>query len=201
MPLWKVFGANLLTFGFFGGMLALYPFHSYSPVALAVGAGLGVLGVVVGVRTSRTQDWWGQVAYLCILHLLFLGLAVRAWADVIPGIWFWLIFMLSLYLLAWALPVLHPKIAEFLWREQFAPETRLGRGCMAVSLALLPVIGGLAGVFGGLGVEKMSDKSVSLVMAILFSLVAIGWGQSSAHAMWPTRPWAETNQHHQSGDT
>lgn len=130
------------------------------------------------------------------LSFIFLGLAVRAWADVIGSVWFWLIFLLALYLLAWALPVLHPKLSAFLWREQIAPEMCLGRGCLALALALLPVAGGLAGVLGGIVVEDFSDKTVSLILAIGFSVLAIGWGQAIAHEMWPKRPWAETNQHH-----
>lgn len=192
-PWWKSGGLALFVFGVFAVILAYYP--SYSSVAMSVGVGLAFLGVIVSIRTVRTRDWWGQIGYINIWMLLVLGIAIRAWTDVIPFLWLWLILLPGFYLLAWALPVIHPKLSALLLREQLAPETIVGRGCMAWTITLLPVAGGLGAVFGMYGSRYGQDKFVSLAIASLFSMASIGMSQAIAHQSWPKRPWRdETNQ-------
>jgi len=179
----------MLALGSIATLLTLYPY--YTPLALTIGVSLTIAGTFAAICSHRSYDYWARAAYGNSWLLLFLGTAIRAWTDVIPVLWFWFVLLMTLYLVAWAFPVLHPKLSALLFREQFAPETRLGRGCMAWALALLPVIGGLGATFGMYGSRNGLDNIVSLVMAILGSIISIGLSQVFSHQLWPQRPWTK----------
>lgn len=189
-PWWKVIGLLVFLFGVLTGLLTLVPY--YSSVALAIGIGLSVAGTipVVWLRIWRTPNWWMEVAYAVVWPLFFLGLGARLLAAIIPVIWVWLIPLLAAYLLAWALPALNPALSALLWREQTAPQTRLGRGCLILMLPLAPVAGTIGASVGMFGSRFFEDRApIYLIMGMLGSIVAIGMAFAFAYQYWPKRPW------------
>jgi len=189
---WQISGLVLFGFGIFAAILTLFP--TYSPVALSVSIIFVFFGMVITIRAIWTQDWWGQFGYINIWMLLVLGTGIRAWNDVIPLPWLWLIVLPGFYILAWALPVIHPKLSAFLLREQLAPETNIGRGCMGWAIIIAPVAGGLGAVLGMYGSRYGQGKLVSLVGACLFTIVPLAIAQAVSHQFWPKRPWARSEK-------
>src|SRR3972149_10331016 len=138
-PWWVVAGVAVAAFGSLGAILALTP--EYSPVAMQAAFILTLLQVVAVLWRSRTMSWWSQMASANLAMLFFLGIGIRAWGAVVPDMKVWLPVVAVGYLLALALPALQPRLSEFLYREQLAPQTRLGRGCLTFSVAVLPAAG------------------------------------------------------------
>lgn len=185
----KAFTTSLLSFGGFSAILMLYP--TFSNTAKWVGIVATILGIFVTVRTAYTKDWWGQMAFIHIWILLMLGIAVRAFTDVFPIFWLWFGALFVSYCFAWALPFILPKLSSFLLREQLTPKTKLGKGCMSFALAMLPITASLGANIGYYGARYGKGKVISLLGAIMFSIISLGLSQAMAHQMWPHRPWAK----------
>jgi hypothetical protein len=120
-----------------------------------------------------------------------LGLTIRAWNAVIPALGLWITLLVGLYVLAWALPAIEPKISALLFREQFAPETRLGRGCLALALAVGGAAAGTGATLGMYGSRYGQENLVFLAIGALLTFGVLAWSQAVAHDMWPKRPWAK----------
>jgi len=188
-PIWKVLILVPIPLGGFAALLAIVP--SYSPQALAVGIGLTVVGLVAAVWVVIARSWWGAMVFINSMLLLMLGMAIRAWANLIPQVWVWLVPLVAAYVLAWALPAINPKLSARLLREQMAPETRWGRGCLTLALALGPAAGALGASVGMYGSRFGQGTTVIIAIAVLFSAVSVGFAQAVAEQSWPKRPWAQ----------
>jgi len=188
-PWWQA--ALLLPFGLgiFGALLAVVP--TYSPSALLAAVGATLIGTIAGAWGITKANWWAGVVFFNSWLLLILGLAIRAWASLIPQVWVWLVPLVAAYLLAWALPAISPKLSARLLREQFAPETRWGRGCLTLFLVVGPAAGALGASVGMYGTRFGQSSAVMLVMAVLGSAVGVGFAQAFAQQVWPKRPWAQ----------
>jgi len=189
-PWWKAAAIALFTLGGFGAVLTVIP--PYSSSAMKVAIGLTLVGTVGAVWGISKANWWGGIVLLNSWFLLILGFAIRAWALVIPQVWIWLVPLVAAYLLAWALPAISPKLSARLLREQFAPETRWGRGCLTLFLVVGPAAGTLGASVGMYGSRFGQGNAVMLVIAVLSSAVAVGFAQAAAEQVWPRRPWAQT---------
>ena len=189
-PWWKAAAIALFTLGGFGAVLTVIP--PYSSSAMKVAIGLTLVGTVGAVWGISKANWWGGIVLLNSWFLLILGFAIRAWALVIPQVWIWLVPLVAAYLLAWALPAISPKLSARLLREQFAPETRWGRGCLTLFLVVGPAAGTLGASVGMYGSRFGQGNAVMLVIAVPSSAVAVGFAQAAAEQVWPRRPWAQT---------
>ena len=189
-PWWKAAAIALFTLGGFGAVLTVIP--PYSSSAMKVAIGLTLVGTVGAVWGISKANWWGGIVLLNSWFLLILGFAIRAWALVIPQVWIWLVPLVAAYLLAWALPAISPTLSARLLREQFAPETRWGRGCLTLFLVVGPAAGTLGASVGMYGSRFGQGNAVMLVIAVLSSAVAVGFAQAAAEQVWPRRPWAQT---------
>jgi len=188
-PWWKAAAIALFTLGGFGAALTVMPPYSSSATKVAIGLTLvGTVGAVWGISKA---NWWGGIVLLNSWVLLILGFAIRAWAVIIPQVWVWLVPLVAAYLLAWALPAISPKLSARLLREQFAPETRWGRGCLTLFLVVGPAAGALGASVGIYGSRFGQGNTVMLVIAVLSSAVAVGFAQAAAQQVWPRRPWAQ----------
>ena len=188
-PWWLSSSLALLVYGSFGGILAYAP--DYSPAALRAAVVLTSAQVVVSGWGSQTKTWWSQVAYMNLWMLFLMGIGIRFWAAVVPGIWLWVPLVLGGYLFAFILPLVRPSLSEKLAREQITPQTKPGRGCLAFSGAMLP-IAGLSGYWlyefsKRAGLEELGH----LLGGVLFLAPAIGGTQYFMHHLWPKRPWAK----------
>ena len=189
-PWWKAAAIALFTLGGFGAVLTVIP--PYSSSAMKVAIGLTLVGTVGAVWGISKANWWGGIVLLNSWFLLILGFTIRAWALVIPQVWIWLVPLVAAYLLAWALPAISPKLSARLLREQFAPETRWGRGCLTLFLVVGPAAGTLGASVGMYGSRFGQGNAVMLVIAVPSSAVAVGFAQAAAEQVWPRRPWAQT---------
>ena len=178
-----------VALSFPGALLAGVP--DYSPVALWAAIVLTVGGTISAALAARPGSWWSRLATAGTYPLLFLGLGVRGWLPVTPFPWLWLPLAVGGYLLAWALPVIHPRLSAWLLREQLAPQTRLGRGCLSVLLAMFP-LGGISGYWFYEFSRRAGVPNVSLlVIGGLGIFVAITLSQAISEQLWRRRPWAQ----------
>ena len=189
-PWWKAAILAPVGLGVFGAALAFVP--PYSSNALKVATGLTVAGTVAGVWSVTRPNWWAAIAFVNSWLFLMLGMAMRAWANIIPQVWVWLVPLVAAYVLAWAFPAISPKLSARLLREQFAPETRWGRGCLTLFLVVGPAGGALGASVGMYGSRFGEGSVVMLVLAVLTSAVAVGGAQAFAQQVWPKRPWAQS---------
>jgi len=187
--------ALLLSLGAFGIpslVLTIYP--SVSQTAFMFAMIVSVPGIGGSVWGIRTRNWWGQMAFGFFWPILFLGMAIRAWAYLAPPAWIW-IFLLGLaYAFVWLLPAIYPRLSAVIAREQLAPETAMGRGCFTVAIAILPAAAGLGAAFGLAGGQFVGESIPHFTVAILATVTALAAAQLMAHQLWPKRPWAQVGQ-------
>lgn len=187
--LWKLLLLPLVSHGAIAALTALYP--TYSSTALALGFFLTAVGILGFVLTGRSRSWWGRVAYFNSLLLLIMAFGVRAWLMVAGTVWPWMTILTAAYVLAWIVPILNPKLSEFLWKEQIAPETKLGQGVMNFSIRFLPLAGAIGASIGMYGSRSGHDDFVALIIGFGSSIVSIGLAQAFSHQLWQDNPWRE----------
>jgi hypothetical protein len=179
---------SVLIFAMLSAGLTLYPL--YSPEA-AIASGLLTVGALIAAAiTAKLKSWWGQVAWTQMVMLFGLGIAIRAGADAFGGTLYWPLSLILLYGIAWSFPWLAPLASSKLLKEQLAPETKLGRGCQAFSLSLIPGVGAFALLVQRITSETGLEKLDSFMIALIFAVAAIGVSQAFAHQFWEKRPGA-----------
>lgn len=192
-PLWKLMLLAVPVFGISAVMIGFYP--DYSPAALSVGVGLATAAILVTVVSSSKKSWYLQIAYTAVWSGTFVAMGARSWATLLPYPWIWITLNLLLFLAVWCLPAIAPNFSSYLVREQTVPETRLGQGCLSLSLALMPAIGGLGSAIALYGPRYGLDNLVVLTVAILGSSGGLGLGQYFSHSLWRERPWSQETAH------
>ena len=85
--------------------------------------------------------------------------------------------------LAWIFPALKPTLSSFLWREQTAPQTRLGQALLTTVITIVPVAGVLGASIGMYGSRFGETTFVLLVAASLGSVVSIGFAFAAAYQL------------------
>jgi hypothetical protein len=75
------------------------------------------------------------------------------------------------------IPVPDPKLSALLWKEQTAPETRIGKGCMRIFIRFSPIFKTLGPILGIYGSKCGYDDIVHLVAGTILTLSAIGAGR------------------------
>jgi len=186
---WQALAASLFVFGLFGALPGFLPPISIS--AMKLGWFIGVPAVLAGVWSWWNFNWWPRIAFGVLLTLQILLAASRAWFLLIGITWVWLLPILLAYLLAWALPAIKPRVSAILWREQTAPQTRVGQIILVIALAIGPSAGVIGASLGMFGNRFGETDTVILVAAALMTSVAIGFAFAFAHQLWPDRPWAQ----------
>ncbi len=156
------------------GFCAVATFFPYtSGLALVAGLGLMVLGGLAAVwywlSANRFAAWLVGNA----LALAFLLVALRFWEAVVPSPYIWLVLPVGAYLLASVLPFLSPALSGLVFREEYAPQTALGRGCLAIALALGPSIAVVGAVLGLFSYRLAGRGSTFLVAGAFGSGIAI----------------------------
>jgi hypothetical protein len=140
-----------------------------------------VVGFFGGWNTYNPH--WAAVL-LCGLGLtgLMLAWAIHNLMFGIIGInnWVWLLPLVATYVMVWILPVVFPSLAFLISNEQTNPKTRLGRGCLVISLS----VGGAAGAVGA-AIARFIDhtygfQTAFLILGIGVSVITIALSQSMA---------------------
>jgi len=191
-PLWKLVGLILISNGALAIMLTFIPY--YHSTALIFGIILLVTGMISFIYTIRKKNWWAGVVFQNTWPLLFFAMGARSLISQLPNGWIWITLLLACYILAWLIPVLDPKLSALLWREQTAPETRLGKGYMGVFMKFSPTIIAL-GPISGIYLSRHGYYNVGVLIFGIFScLISIVLGQLISHQIWPKRPWAQQEE-------
>lgn len=184
---WQVLLASLLAFGLVGALPGLIP-----PISLPfirLGLVMSLMAVVAAMANWWSYNWWARLALGVMVTLQFLAIGARAWSILVGLEWWWIVPAIGAYAVARALPLLRPGISSVLWREQVAPETRIGRLLLAIALGIGPsagVIGASIGMFGSRAGEL---NAVFLVGGTLSATGSIGLAFALSYQLWPERPW------------
>jgi hypothetical protein len=188
-PWWKVLGLGAFAFGMTGSLMAIAsPFPSVP--GLIVGLSLGLVATMLLLVYWRTNHWWARVIFAEVWTLQLVGAGVGLATHVFPLSWTWLLPLAAVYLAALALPIVAPRTSRMLVREQAFPRTRLGRGCLAVSLALLP-IGGILGASVGMNAGRFGWARIVIPFGALVLIVgATAYAHNIMHDSWRQRPSA-----------
>jgi hypothetical protein len=188
-PLWKILGLAILGLG--GPAVVMSFFPTYSPLALAVGGILTLLGTLAAISRNLRQSWVGKALFANAWLIPFLVSGVRGLSFATGITLPWIILLPSAYLLAWLLPILRPRISAILFREQFAPETRVGQAILSFSFRILPVAGVLGASAGLYGPRYGGENLVILVASLLAAIVAVAGVQAISHQILLPNPWAK----------
>ncbi len=184
---WKIAGLAFFALGGLSLMLAVFPHLSSQAAALALI--LFILGFVGSLWSWRTYNWWARLIVTNSFLLLLLGIGIRAWSEIVPAIWILAIGSSIAYVLAWALPVLSPKLSAAMVREQTNPQTALGRGCFIVGVVVAPAAAGLGATFGLYGSRYGQGDLVFLLIGISLIFASLILGHSASYNHWMERPW------------
>jgi len=186
---WKMLALLAFAFGLPGAMLGFFPPVSFPLIRL--GLLFSVPGIFATMLYWWNFSWWARLAGAALWTLEIFAIAIRGWILVMGTTWIWVVPISSAYVLAWALPALNPRLSKILWREQWTPQTRLGRALLGLALAIGPsagVLGASLGLFGGRFGET---ATVVAVGAALASFAAISIAFALSYQIWPERPWAK----------
>ena len=184
-PWWQITGVAVLSFGSLATILALFP--RFSPTATAAGAVVAGAGIASTIRSWKAYSWWSRLLTLQAYPLLMYLIAIRVWAEILPGTWGWVTALSVAYVLALALPVIDFRLSAFVEREQTNPQTRLGKGCLTLALMLAPIAAGIGGTFGIYGTRIGQGDTVLLVIAIGLSAIGLASVHAVSHTLWRDR--------------
>ncbi len=142
----------------------------------------------------------GQIIFSNAFFLTMLITAARAW-YVISGsflVWLlWVFVLFGLYVLAWTLPIINSRLSDYLFKEQYTPQTVPGKKFMSISARFLPVAGSIGALIGMYGSRTGVNNIALLLLGIAFSLASIGLSQVTSHQFW----WEDRQQSLSSRDT
>ena len=186
---WQMLAASTIVAGSFGAMLGVLP--PISAAAIRLGLIFSALVVIAAMWNWWTYSWWTRFAVQALVTIQFLAIASRGWILAMGITWIWLVPVFSAYLLAWAMPVLNPRLSAILWREQMTPQTRVGRIVLGLALAIGPSAGVLGASLGMYGNRFGQASAVVAVGSALASFVAIQLAFVISYQLWPERPWAK----------
>ena len=197
-PLWKAVGMGIVLYGLMASFLAasllLPPMISHRATLIALSFSVLPVGVLFSVWSWRSFSYYPRLGSSLIVASVVLAVGIRSWVAILGGSWAWLVvgILVIAFAVAWAMPAISGPLSETLWREQIAPQTRLGRSVMKWALAVGLGGGGALGAGLGLSFSRAGDYgTVHLLIAILSSVIAVFLGQSLSQQLWPDRPWAK----------
>ena len=146
---------------------------------------IGVSGVWNRVRPS----WIAQGILVLGINTLLLAWAIHCLSFGVLGInnLFWLAPLVIAYLIAWILPLLDLPLAKVISDEQLGPNTRLGRGCIAVVLSIGGAGGAIGAIVGRYTYEAGGFQPVMLILGIAVSILSVGLAQTFAYQLHALR--------------
>jgi hypothetical protein len=185
MSLWVLAFITYLVLGPFAALATFIP--NYSSIFLILSILLTTIGAIGAILVGRKRRRLGQLLFANAFFLLFLMLGARAWLKIVGNVSLWAVWMVLIliaYCLAWALPSLNPKISGLLWKEQYSPETKIGKLLLKISAVILP-IAGTGGAFIGMYSSNDSNRNQAMLfIGIAACLVSIGLAQLTSHQFW-----------------
>jgi hypothetical protein len=187
-PFWKILGAAFIGLGVFGLLVAFLP--PFSPLSVTIGIGSIIVGTGVAIWNWRSFNWTSRFGASLIWSLQVLMIGIRAWLEVYPRIW--LLPILVCYCLAWILPGFAPVFSKLFWREQTAPQTRLGRIILGMFISLAPVAGAVGASIGMYTARFSGISGTYLIIGPGFLILAIGMAFAFSYQILPYTPWTQS---------
>ena len=184
MPVWKYLGLFLILFGSFGAFMTFFP--QYSQIAGVIAIILALLGVSASL-IARTGDLWGRYLTAMIWPCYMLGIGTRALGDALGDEILILGAILPFFIIASVLPILLPRLSEWIWRESTAPETKAGQSCLFLSLRIAPIVGSVSALIGIFARRGGYAFGLTIIIGVIFFLSAIGLAQLISHQIWQER--------------
>jgi hypothetical protein len=180
-----------LAYGIAGTIFAILPNpKTPSILFLSITWGFALIVSICKFWNSQKPNWWIESFYIISPPVLFLGIAIHGIGYSLSG-WFWLVPLVGTFLIALFLPAIDLPLAKIIHNEQFAPQTRLGKGCMRVGLGLLGISGVLGTQFGLHAARLYGQSTIMLFLGIFSSIIAILLAQTYAYQVWVKRPWQQ----------
>jgi hypothetical protein len=97
--------------------------------------------------------------------------------------------------LAWLLPVINSRLARRIHQEQFAPSTRLSKGCITLFLALGGAGGAAGAVFGAFSLRLTGSANLAMgFISIMFSILSVALAQTFAYQLWNQMQWEKSKK-------
>jgi hypothetical protein len=175
-PLWRVVAAAAIIYGPLSAFLLIIPpyFHASS---LTIGFGFLLVGIIALVWGHYSRNPWAHVLGNFTFNFQLLVIAVRAFAVSGSTTWYVLLLLYGSFALAWLLPILSRRMASRAAREIMVPETRVGRLIIGSILTISPAAGAIGASLGLFSSRLgINTESIWFIIALLFTLIAIGWG-------------------------
>ena len=179
---WRIVLYGWSAVGILGLVVSALPFFSFS---------LYIVTLVWGIFTIVSIFLWRwqglrfhRIIAISYFPSFFFIAATRLWSYLYVFHWVWFSLFLGVYLLAWVLPILFPKISIIVYRDQF--DLKKGRRrlmFMYISFFVVTLIG----MFGA---NALADHLWFLLIAILSSIISIAFAQLFAHQMLMDEPFA-----------
>jgi hypothetical protein len=143
--------------------------------------------IALGVIAANWGRWgsprWSEWAASFIFIAQFVTIGLRAWGAATSVPWLAATAIVGLFLAAWTLPLIFPGFSSWLWREQVAPQSKVGRIVLGLSLAILPTIGVVAAGAGTLLSAAGQTDTGWMIVAVLAFIASLIWGHSTSHQL------------------
>jgi hypothetical protein len=186
---WQALAASFIGLGIFGVVIGLVPPFSFD--GLKFGLLLAVIGTLAGIWNWWNYDWWARLIMGGVWTLMIAAITARAWTSILPASRIWQVSLLFAFFLGWLLPAISPSLSKFLWQEQSTPQTRIGRGVLAICISIAPVAGAIGASIGMFG-SRFGDSEVALLVgAGLGTVGTVIIPFAISYQLWPGRPWAK----------
>jgi MFS family permease len=109
---------------------------------------VAIVGLVFGVLANYFQSRLFRMIGNISMSILWFTWSLRAWMYLYDWSWYVAILLFAGLILTGLVPFINYHFADALYREGFAPKTRLGKAIQRISLALMPSVGVLGALFG-----------------------------------------------------
>jgi len=171
-------------------LLASLP--SFSMNILIDGLIIAVIAIFPSVLMllTKIRNWWaGGILTTLGITSYFWGFALRNFALITPGQAIWVGLIVFSFLIAHLLPVFAPSVSKFLWREQTAPETSIGKKLLGALLLLAPIAGTLGASVRFFKGEVNEYPIAFFIFGVSSWFVATLMTFAFSYQLWEKRPW------------
>jgi hypothetical protein len=181
----KALGWSLLLSTIVGGLGTLFAyapdFHNTPILGLTTVWTFTLAIGIASYRNALQNNWVTTFIITFSLSTLFLASAIHALAPYFSGR-LWIVILSGVYILAWALPLLKPRIALIISNEQLMPRTWLGRYSLFIIGVTVAFIIGLFNIS-----HKNPIHPGMLFIGTMAVIAALSSGQSFAVQVFQQR--------------
>jgi hypothetical protein len=179
---WRILLYGWFAVGGLGLMISALPNFSMNLYIVTLIWGIFTIVSIILWRWQGLR--FHRIIAISYFPSFFFIVATRLWIFLFQFHWIWFTLFLGLYLLAWLLPTLFPRISKIVFRDLF-DEDKGRRRLLLMYISFIVV--SLIGLFGA---NALADHLWFLLLAILFSIISIMFAQLFAHQVFNDDPFA-----------